>query len=247
MKLQEMPLEEVTIVIPYKEVYQDPETQSLNLKQYALISETQVLQWNGERLLTTMTSYTQYSTDEGIRIRGVEPQNSLFLMDELPVFNPYHYYNIFSPFNPNYFSSVKLYKNNLPVAYGGRIDGMIQLASELDRQENHLIVESDLLLSSLETRQAIGKNFSIALGGRISHTGILNEDLRDSSVTNFKSRGKFISDKEWETTQEPTFNFYDINFGLEGKIGTRSNIYFNGFTSKDQLNNTATSEISRPS
>src|SRR6185369_12674268 len=37
MKLREIPLEEVTIIIPYKEVNQDYETQSLNLNQYALI------------------------------------------------------------------------------------------------------------------------------------------------------------------------------------------------------------------
>jgi|GEM_PF-1157212 len=247
MKLHEIPLEEVTIIIPYKEVNQDPQTQSLNMNQYALISETQLLQWNGERLINTLTSYTQYSSDEGIRIRGVEPQNSLFLMDELPVYNPYHYYNIFSPFNPNYFSSIKLYKNNLPVEYGGRIDGMIQLASEQEKQTDHLILESDLLLSSMETRMGIGKDFSIAVGGRISHTGMLNEALRDSSVMSLHDRGKFNNPNEWTTVQQPTFNFYDINAGLEGKIGTRSNLYINGFSSEDHLNTTTTSEVSTSS
>ena len=244
MKLHEIPLEEVTIVIPYKDVNQDYETQSLNLNQYALISEAQLLQWNGERLINTLTSFTQYSSDEGIRIRGVEPQNSLFLMDNLPVYNPYHFYNIFSPFNSNYFSSIKLYKNNLPVDYGGRIDGMIQLASEQERQTNHLVLESDLLLSSLETRVGIGKNFSIAAGGRISHTGMLNKDLRDSTVTNFKAPGKWKNDKEWTSVQQPTFNFYDLNIGLEGNTGARSHIYLNGFASDDQLNITTVSELS---
>lgn len=245
MKIQETPLEEVTIVIPYKEVYQDPTTQSLNLTQYTLISEARLLQWNGERLLTTLTTYTQYSADEGIRIRGVEPENSLFMMDELPVYNPYHYYNIFSPFNPNYFSSVRLYKNNIPVAYGGRIDGMIQLSSEQDKQTDHLIIESDLLLSSIESRLGLGEKFSIAMGGRISHTGILNEDLRDSSVTNYQNKsGRFKSDKEFENVQQPTFNFYDINAGLEGQVGAKSHLYLNGYSSKDKLHITSLSELS---
>jgi len=244
MKIRENPLEEVTIVIPYKEVYQDHVTQSLNLTQYALISETQLLQWNGERLLTTLTSYSQYSSDEGIRIRGAEPKNSLFLMDEIPVYNPYHYYNIFSPFNPNYFSSVKLYKNNLPVAYGGRIDGMIQLNSEQDKQRDHLIIESDLLLSAVEGRLGLGDKFSLGLGGRISHTGILKKDLRDSSVTNYPSKfGRFKSEKEFETVQQPTFNFYDINAGLEGHVGSKSHLYLNGYSSNDKLNTTSTAEL----
>lgn len=244
MKIRETPLEAVTIIIPYKEVYQDPTTQSLNMKQFALISETQLLQWNGERLLTTLTSYTQYSSDEGIRIRGVEPLNSLFLMDELPVYNPYHYYNIFSPFNTNYFSSVKLYKNNIPVRYGGRIDGMIQLASEQDKQSDHWILESDLLLTSVETRLGLGDNFSLALGGRVSHTGLLKDDLRDTAVTNLKTQGRFLNDKEFETVQQPTFNFYDINAGLEGQVGATSHVYLNGYSSKDKLNTTTTAEFS---
>jgi hypothetical protein len=244
LKLHEIPLEEVTIIIPYKEVYQDPQTQSLNLTQFTLISESQILQWNGERLISTLTSYTQYSADEGIRIRGVEPQNSLFLMDQLPVYNPYHYYNIFTPFNPNYFSSIKLYKNNLPVNYGGRIDGMIQLSSEQAKQHNHLILESDLLLSSAETRVGIGKDFSFAAGARVSHTGILNQDLRDSTVSNFRSPGKFKSQHEWTSVQQPTFNFYDVNAGVEGKISPGSSVYLNGFSSEDHLNTTTYSSLS---
>jgi len=244
LKLQEMPLEEVTIVIPYKEVSQDPITQSLNLTQYELISEANLLQRNAERLINTLTTYTQYSSDEGIRIRGVEPQNSLFLMDELPVYNPYHFYNIFSPFNTNYFSSIKLYKNNLPVEYGGRIDGLIQLASEQEKQSDHLILESDLLLTTVESRTGIGKEFSFGFGGRISHTGLLNEALRDSTVANLRSPGKMNGPNEWTTVEQPTFNFYDINAGLEGKIGTGSNVYLNGFSSKDQLNTTTVSSLS---
>lgn len=246
MKLHEVPLEEVTIIIPYKEVNQDPQTQSLNLNQYALISEAQLLQWNGERLINTLTNYTEHSSDEGIRIRGVEPQNSLFLMDELPVYNPYHYYNIFSPFNPDYFSSIKLYKNNLPVDYGGRIDGMIQLSSEQEKQSDHVILESDLLLTSLEAKQKIGKDFSVAFGGRFSHTSMLNKDLRDSSGTNLnnlKTHGRFENENEWTNVQQPTFNFYDINVGVEGNIGPKSNLYLNGFSSKDHLNTTTSSSL----
>ncbi len=246
MKLHEVPLEEVTIIIPYKEVYEDPQTQSLNLKQYTLISSSQLLPWNGDQLISTLTSYTQYSSDEGIRIRGVESQNSLFLMDELPVYNPYHYYNIFSPFNTNYFSSIKLYKNNLPVNYGGRIDGMIQLASEQEKQPDHLILESDLLLSSTEARMGIGKEFSLAVGGRISHTDMLNQNLRDSSVTNFKTPGKLKNQNEWTSVQQPTFNFYDINAGLAGNIGGKGQLYLNGFSSEDYLNTTTSSELTTP-
>jgi hypothetical protein len=95
----------------------------------------------------------------------------------------------------------------------------------------------------VETRVGLGKNFSFAAGGRISHTGLLNEDLRDSTVTNFKSPGKWKNENEWTSVQQPTFNFYDINVGLEGNTGARSHFYLNGYASDDQLNITTVSEL----
>ncbi|HJW29925.1 MAG TPA: carboxypeptidase-like regulatory domain-containing protein, partial [Saprospiraceae bacterium] len=243
MKMQEVPLEEVTIVVPYKEIARDPGTQALNLSGYQLISGDQLLQWNIDRLINTLTGYTQFSSDEGIRIRGVEPENSLFLMDGLPVYSPYHFYNIFSPFNGQYFSSVKIYKNNLPVAYGGRVDGMIQLESDTKSQKDLLVLESDLLLSSLAAKVNIAKNFTASVAGRISHTRILNEALTDSSVTNFKVPGKFKDNNEWTSVNEPRSNFYDLNAGISGQINPGLRTYVNFFTSRDTLRNTTNSSL----
>jgi hypothetical protein len=72
---------------------------------------------------------------------------------------------------------------------------------------------------------------------------MLNKDLRDSTVTNFTSPGKWKNENEWTSVQQPTFNFYDINVGLEGNTGAKSHIYLNGFASDDQLNITTVSEL----
>jgi hypothetical protein len=239
MMVNDFPLEEVLVVVPYRLIAQDYNTQSTDLEGYRLISEQQLLSWNAERLITSLTSYTHYSSDRGIRIRGTDAGNSLMMMDDIPVYDPYHFYNIFSPFNGHYFSSVEVYKNNLPIEYGGRIDGMIHPQSDREIPKSKLILDTDLLQSGMTAELAIAPEIYLIAGGRISHTGILHEALSDSTTNNFSLPGRFKDENEWSTAQQPTSDFYDINLGLVMRPGKNSTASVRFFNSRDELQNTS--------
>lgn len=238
MENQKIPLEEVMVVVPYRLMAQDYSSQSVDLRGYQYISEDQLLTWNAERLISSLTTYTHFSSDHGIRIRGSEVLNSLILMDEIPVYNPYHFYNIFSPFNGNYFSSVKVFKNNLPIEYGGRIDGLIHVQSERDIPKSKLILDTDLLQSSINTELVLSPKIHLIAGGRVSYTGILNEALSDTSVSNFSWPGGFKDENEYSTSQQPISDFYDINLGLSIQTGAKGKVSLHYFNSRDELDNT---------
>ena len=248
MEINEIPLQEILVVVPYRLFSQNYETQSTDLKGYQFITKDQLLSWNTERLITSMTAYTHFSSDEGIRIRGSDATNSLVLMDDIPVYDPYHFYNIFGPFNGHYFSSVEIYKNNFPIEYGGRIDGLIHAKSSREEPKSSLILDTDLLQTSLTSELKISPKAYLTAGGRISHTAILNSALQDSSVNNNNNNlsqhgGGFQGDNEFSTPQQTTTDFYDINLGLSIQTGknSRANIHF--FNSHDQLDNsTSTSD-----
>lgn len=243
LEISEVPLKEVLVIVPYQLFGQDYNEQSTDLDGYQFISETQLLTWNAERLLTNLTTYTHFSSDRGIRIRGTDAGNSLIIMDEIPVYDPYHFYNIFSPFNGQYFSSVDVYKNNLPIEYGGRIDGMIQAQSKRETPKSKLILDTDLLQTALTTELKLAPDIYLLAGGRLSHTGILNEALSDSTTSNFRLPGKYNGENEWTTTQSPTSDFYDINLGLVVKPGKESALSFNFFESRDQVDNTTNTDF----
>lgn len=243
MKINEIPLEEVIVVVPYRLMAQDYNAQSTDLEGYRLISEQQLLSWNAERLITSLTSYTHYSSDRGIRIRGTDAGNSLMMMDDIPVYDPYHFYNIFSPFNGHYFSSVEVYKNNLPIEYGGRIDGMIHAQSDRESPKSKLILDTDLLQSGLTTELAISPDIYFTAGGRISHTAMLNDALRDSTSNNFSLPGRFKDENEWSTAQQPQSDFYDVNLGLVVRPGKNTTTSIRFFNSRDQLDNTSLMEF----
>ncbi len=238
MEIDKILLEKVTIIVPYRLFNQDYASQSTDLDGYHLISEDQILQWNAEQLLNNFTNYTHYSTDKGIRIRGVDAGNTMIMMDHIPVYDPYHYYNLFSPFNGLYFSSVSVYKNNLPIEYGGRIDGMINAKSFREAVHSKLILDTDLLQSGVSTELALSPDVYFTGGVRISHTAIITPSLSDSSVANFTQPGRFKNEKEWTTSQQPETNFYDINVGLGVQTGESGTIGLYYFDSRDQLENT---------
>ncbi len=239
LRTLEVPLKEVIIVVPYRNMVQDYSSQSIQLKGYAFISENQFLRWNSERLLRSMTTYTHFSSDQGVRIRGSQPGNSVLILDDIPVYDPYHFYNIFGPYNGHFFTSAEVYKNNFPIQYGGRIDGLIRVQSDRERPDSRLLLDTDLLLTSITGELALSPKLYITGGGRLSHTGILHPALRDTTVNNFSLPGRFRDENEWSTSQEPQTDFHDLNLGITWMTGRKSAIKLFGFDSRDRLENTA--------
>ncbi len=235
MELNTIPLKQVTIIVPFQQISFDRDAQSIDLKGYQFFSADQLLNGNSEQLINGLTGYTHFSSDQGIRLRGSDAENSLVIMDGLPVYDPYHFYNIFSAFNGHYFSSVKLYKNNMPVEYGGRVDGLISIDSDHDMTGSKLILDTDLLLSSLSADWDLSPKVRFTAGGRFSHTSVLNKALSDSTVSNFNKPGFSNDNNEYTSSQQPTFNFYDINLGLRAGVGEQGHLDVSYFKSRDHL------------
>ena len=244
MEVDNIPLDQVVVIVPFYQMSPGDEFQSLDLKGYQFVSTDDLLYWNSEQLISNLTGYTHFSSEEGIRIRSSEEENSLIMMDGIPVYDPYHFYNIFSPFNGHYFSSVNVYKNNMPVEFGGRIDGLIELGSMANKEGSQLIFDTDLLLTSMSAVIDVTDNIIISAGSRFSHTGLLNNSLRDSTSANFSIPGKFRDENEWTSSREPQFNFYDINLGINVKAGNRSEISLAYFHNKDYLENLISTDLS---
>lgn len=235
MEADNVSLDQVIIIVPFQEIISNTATQALDLRGYRYLTSDDISGWHtADYLISNITGYTQFSTEEGIRIRSSHEENSLVMMDDVPVYNPYHFYNIFSPFNGHYFSSASIYKNNIPVQFGGRIDGMIDLRSDSGKR-NELIFDTDLLLTSAAVDIALSKKTWVSGGFRFSHTGWLHESLRGSSSGNMRLPGKFRASNEWTTSHIPTFSFYDINLGYTSMLGNNTSLKLAYFKNKDYL------------
>ncbi|MBQ9638519.1 MAG: TonB-dependent receptor [Bacteroidales bacterium] len=65
----------------------------------------------------------------GIYVRGGGPDENLFLIDGVPLYNVNHLGGFFSAFNSDAIKNVTLYKGSFPAHYGGRLSSVLDVTS----------------------------------------------------------------------------------------------------------------------
>jgi len=68
--------------------------------------------------------------NNGLFVRGGTPDQNLFLLDDVPLYNVSHIGGFFSVFDPSMVKSVDLYKAGFPARYGGRISSVVDVRNK---------------------------------------------------------------------------------------------------------------------
>ena len=63
----------------------------------------------------------------GVYVMGGSPDQNLFLLDGIPIYNASHLLGFFSVFNPDAIKAVKIYKGGFPAHYGGRLSSVVDI------------------------------------------------------------------------------------------------------------------------
>jgi hypothetical protein len=158
----------------------------------------------------------------GLNVRGGASDQNLILFNDATVFNPSHFFGMFSAFNPELVKDVQLYKSVIPAKYGGRLSSVLEVNS---REGNK---------KELAGSAGIG-----LLTSRINIEGPL---VKEKSSFIFGARTTYA---DWLLTLLPAeyknskAGFYDINLNLSHEINKKNNLYFTGYLSRDRfsLNN----------
>ena len=70
-------------------------------------------------------------------IRGGTNDQTLYLMDDVPVYNQNHTFGLVSIFNPDALLSADIYKGGIPAAYGNRLSGVASIALKDGNMKSH--------------------------------------------------------------------------------------------------------------
>lgn len=98
------------------------------------------------QLLPGVQAASDYSS--GLYIRGGGPAQTLILLDNTTVYNPSHFFGLFSTFNPDAIKDVRLYKGTAPAQYGGRLGAVVDIYNkDGNRRTTHGGVSVGLLAS----------------------------------------------------------------------------------------------------
>lgn len=170
----------------------------------------------------------------GIYVRGGGPDQNLFLLDGVPVYNASHLLGFFSVFNPDAIKTVKLYKGGFPSRFGGRLSSVVDISMKDGNMKEFKgdfsigIISSKLMLEG----PIIKDKTSFMVSGRRTYLDIMAKPIfmyanlmNDSDVKG----GAF---------------FHDYNLKVNHIFNERSRLYLSGYFGKDKGYGGSTDEYS---
>jgi hypothetical protein len=186
------------------------------LKQVPVVfGETDVM-----RVLLTLPGVKSVGeASSGLNVRGGSADQNLILFNDATVYNPSHFFGLFTAFNPDVVKSLELYKSSIPAKYGGRLSSVIDIASrEGNKKEFAGSAGIGLITSRLEIEGPLIKDkTSFIIAGRTTYADWLLNALPEQYKMSKAS-------------------FYDLNLNISHQINKNNNLYLTAYTSNDKFN-----------
>ena len=154
----------------------------------------------------------------GLNVRGGSADQNLILFNDATIFNPSHFFGLFSTFNPDIVKDVTLYKSSMPAMYGGR------LSSVLD----------------IKAREGNKKNFTGAAGigpvtSRIAFEGPIIRDKTSFLVGGRSTYANWLMNLLPQEFEDSRANFYDANLVVNHTLNSKSGLTLTGYLSHDRF------------
>lgn len=161
----------------------------------------------------------------GYHVRGGKADQNLILLDNNVIYNPTHFFGIFSGLNPFTSSSINIYKGNIPVEFGGRLSSVFDINTK-DGNTSKFSGEASIgpVMSNLAVEIPIIKEkSSLLMGVRSTYSDWVLKLLDSESLKNSEA------------------SFYDLVAKYYHKINASNSIRVTGYLSKDNFRVTSDS------
>ncbi|WP_420600906.1 carboxypeptidase-like regulatory domain-containing protein [Flagellimonas sp.] len=161
----------------------------------------------------------------GYNVRGGRTDQNLFLLDKAVIYNPSHFFGIFSALNPFVTGNVTIYKGNIPSEYGGRLSSVFDIGTKEANTEK-LSGEAAIgpVTSNLTIETPIVKNKSgILIGGRTTYSNWILRALDDEELKNSEA------------------SFFDLIAKYNDKLNENNSLEATAYLSRDAFSITSDS------
>jgi outer membrane receptor for ferrienterochelin and colicin len=161
----------------------------------------------------------------GIYVRGGGPDQNLFLLDGVPIYNANHLFGFFSVFNPDAISNITMTKGGFPAHYGGRLSSVVDIRlKEGNMKEFHAAGSVGLIASKLTLEGPIIKDkTSFIVSARRTYLDVLARPI--IKAINKQNGIEGLSG----------YYFYDLNAKINHKFSDRDRIYLSMYHGRDRL------------
>jgi len=153
----------------------------------------------------------------GLYIRGGGPDQTLILLDQIPLYNPTHAFGFLSTFNPDAIKDVTLYKGAYPSQYGGRLGSVLDVSNR-DGNRNQFHGQGGMsVIAGKMTLEGPVRNGSWIASARRTYLDPMLDAVRT------------------EENEIPDYYFYDLNARVNQSYGTSDNVILSGYRGRDDL------------
>ncbi|WP_299256638.1 carboxypeptidase-like regulatory domain-containing protein [uncultured Aquimarina sp.] len=161
----------------------------------------------------------------GYNVRGGKSDQNLILLDDAVIYNPQHFFGIFSALNPFALGDVSIYKNNIPAQFGGRLSSVFDLTTkdasvtEFKGEASVGPVTGNVLIETPIVKDKAG----IMVGGRGAYANWVLRSLDEESLNDSEA------------------SFYDVVAKYNHQITERSKVEATAYLSRDDFSITSDS------
>ena len=172
------------------------------------------------KVITTLPGVkTVGEASTGLNVRGGSSDQNLLLFNDATIYNPSHFFGMFSAFNPEVVKDVVLYKSSMPARYGGRLSSVVDISGKEGNK-----------------KEFSGNGGLGLLTGRIMLEGPIVKDKSSFIVAGRTTYANWLIKELPKEYRNSKASFYDINLLLSHKINKNNDLYFTGYTSSDKFN-----------
>ncbi len=192
------------------------------------------------QILPAVSAASDYSS--ALYVRGGAPDQTLVLLDGIPIFNPYHFGGVFGAFNPDAVASVDVLPGALPAGYGDRLSSVVSIRTREGGRGDHQGSGGFGLVSARATVDGPlpgGKgsylfsgrrSYLDMVGGGITGDGIMPRSyetgFQDGLLSVSHEVGRFgllsmtmFADQEWIGLPDSNANLVDYDWNWGTRLG----------------------------
>lgn len=165
--------------------------------------------------------------NSGMYVRGGGPDENLFLLDGVSLYNVSHLGGFFSAFNTDAVKNVTLYKGSFPARFGGRLSSVLNVATNNGNDKKiHGNASIGFISAKINVEGPIIKErTTFNISARRTYADFLLQPLVKQLVK---------TDNE-ETKLNAGYYFYDINAKISHKFSDRSRLYGSFYYGSDYV------------
>lgn len=130
------------------------------MKSLPILAETDPIR--AVEVLPGVTTVSDFTA--AFNVRGGSADQNLILLDEIPIFNPFHLGGIFSVVNADMVQRAELRAGGFPAEYGGRVSSVLTVETDVGDGEFSVDAGVSLLASRVAVDGSLPKGFTDQVG-----------------------------------------------------------------------------------